>query len=75
MRASEKQAETAVKHDISPGTLSELIQLFIDGKPETEEELRKSPGEFVRFFSNERIHQGPDYITPDEAYENGLAGA
>ncbi len=36
--ASEKQAETAVKHDISPGTLSKLIQLFIDGKPETEEQ-------------------------------------
>ncbi len=38
MKASEKQAEIAVKHDISPGTLSELIQLFIDGKPETEEQ-------------------------------------
>ncbi len=38
MGASEKQAEIAVKHDISPGTLSELIQLFIDGKPETEEQ-------------------------------------
>ena len=37
LRASEKQAEIAVKHDISPGTLSEWIQLFIDGKLETEE--------------------------------------
>ncbi len=41
MRASEKQAEIAVKHDISPGTLSEWIQLFIDGKPETEEQLKE----------------------------------
>ena len=37
LRASEKQAEIAVKHDISPGTLSEWIQLFIDGRLETEE--------------------------------------
>lgn len=41
----------------------------------SEEELRKSLGEFVKFFNSERIHQGLDYITPDEAYENGLIGA
>ena len=41
----------------------------------SEEELRKSLGEFVKFFNSERIHQGLDYITPDEAYENRLIGA
>lgn len=37
----------------------------------TEEELRKSLGEFVRFFNNERIHQGLNYKTPDEVYREG----
>ena len=41
----------------------------------SEEELRKSLGEFVKFFNSERIHQELDYITPDEAYKNGLIGA
>ena len=36
------------------------------------EELRKSLGEFVKFFNSERIHQGLGYKTPDEVYEAGL---
>ena len=36
------------------------------------EELRKSLGEFVKFFNSERIHQGLDYKTPDEVYDAGL---
>lgn len=31
----------------------------------SEEELRKLLGDFVKFFNNERIHQGLDYKTPD----------
>jgi len=38
----------------------------------SEDELRKSLGEFVEFFNKERIHQGLDYKTPDEVYEAGL---
>lgn len=37
----------------------------------TEEELRKSLGEFVTFFNGERIHQALDYKTPDEVYIQG----
>ena len=37
----------------------------------SEEELRKLLGEFVRFLSNERIHQGFVYKTPDEVYREG----
>jgi len=37
----------------------------------SEQELRDSPGEFVSFFNNERIHQSLDYRTPDEVYEQG----
>lgn len=36
------------------------------------EKLRKSLGEFVKFFNSERIHQGLDYKTPDELYKAGL---
>ena len=36
------------------------------------EELRKSLGQFVKFFNSERIHQGLEYKTPDEVYEEGL---
>ena len=35
------------------------------------EELRKSLGQFVKFFNSERIHQGLEYKTPDEFYEEG----
>ncbi len=42
------------------------IYLDIEG-----EELRKLLGEFVKFFNNERIHQGLDYKTPDEVYREG----
>lgn len=38
LKAESKQAEVAVKHDVSPSTLNEWIQLFIDGKLETEEQ-------------------------------------
>ena len=38
LRSGGKQADVAVKHDISPSTLNEWIQLFIDGKIETEEQ-------------------------------------
>lgn len=37
----------------------------------SEQELRDSLEEFVRFFNNERIHQSLDYNTPDEVYEQG----
>jgi len=37
----------------------------------SEQELRNSLGDFVRFFNNERIHQSLDYTTPDEVYEQG----
>ena len=37
----------------------------------SEEELRKLLGDFVKFFNNERIHQGLDYKTPDEVYREG----
>ena len=37
----------------------------------SEEKLRKLLGDFVKFFNNERIHQGLDYKTPDEVYREG----
>lgn len=38
----------------------------------SEEELRKLHGDFVKFFNNERIHQGLDYKPPpDEVYREG----
>ena len=38
----------------------------------SEEDLRRSLAEFVEFFNKERIHQGLDYMTPDEFYQSGL---
>ena len=35
------------------------------------EELEGSLGEFVEFFNSRRIHQGLDYMTPDEVYRQG----
>lgn len=37
-----------------------------------EEDLRRSLGEFVEFFNGERIHQGLEYMTPNEVYEQGM---
>ena len=35
------------------------------------EDLEGSLGEFVEFFNSRRIHQGLDYMTPDEVYRQG----
>ena len=35
------------------------------------EELEESLGEFVEFFNSRRIHQGLDYMAPDEVYRQG----
>ena len=37
------------------------------------EELEGSLGEFVEFFNSRRIHQGLDYMTPDEVYRQGTS--
>jgi putative transposase len=37
----------------------------------SEQKLRDSLGEFVKFFNGERIHQSLEYKTPDEVYEQG----
>ena len=35
------------------------------------DQLERGLQEFVDFFNHERIHQGLDYKTPDEVYEQG----
>ena len=35
------------------------------------DQLERGLQEFVDFFNHERIHQGLDYQTPDEVYEQG----
>jgi len=34
-------------------------------------ELSDGLGAFIEFFNNERLHQGLDYLTPNEVYEQG----
>ena len=35
------------------------------------DQLERGLQEFVDFFNHERVHQGLDYQTPDEVYEQG----